>query len=94
MRALVLAALLCAVSVLAAAAQNPGPANGHGQPSTIGGIPLPISTVAGLPACIAAHRGMLLVVTDVSSSSYGITLVGGGTVVTLALCNGTTWTQR
>ena len=59
-----------------------------------GAIALPQNTVAKLPGCNNFSAGMLMGVLDASSSSYGATLVGGGSTKTLAYCDGTNWTQR
>ena len=52
------------------------------------------SSVANLPTCNSYSVGVLRVVTDANSPTFGSTLAGGGAVVTLALCNGTNWTAR
>lgn len=52
---------------------------------------LPAFTVAKLPLCSGPTRGMLVVVTDANSPTFGGSLTGGSTTTTLALCNGTSW---
>jgi hypothetical protein len=47
--------------------------------------------VADLPTCSSGTIGLLYVVTDASSPTYGATLTGGSSTVALALCNGSTW---
>lgn len=51
-------------------------------------------TVASLPACVAASRDSLLVVTDATSPTYRGALTGGGTVRTPVYCDGTSWTAH
>ncbi len=55
-----------------------------------GPIP-PITVVASLPSCSAARQGAIEVVTDASSPTFGGSLTGSSTTVTLAFCNGTAW---
>ena len=50
-----------------------------------------VTTVAELPTCSSDTLGLLYVVTDASSPTYGAALTGGSTTVALALCNGSTW---
>lgn len=87
-----IASMLLFFAAEAAAAQT----SKYGIPSSsgAGGVQILMSTVAQLPNCDVSHIGMLRGVTDASSSSYGATLAGGGTVTTLAMCTGTVWTQR
>jgi hypothetical protein len=56
-----------------------------------GGLELPVSTIATLPACNAASQGQVRVVTDATTPAYNGALTGGGAVIVLALCNGTAW---
>ena len=58
------------------------------------GLQLNATTVAGLYACGASSSGIVNYVTDASAPAYGQPLTGGGTVRTLALCNGTNWTAH
>lgn len=60
------------------------------------GVPvqLPGTTVAALPSCVSATRGLMEYVTDASSPTYNATLTGGSTTVALAVCNGTAWTAH
>lgn len=55
---------------------------------------LPGFTVSTLPACGAAIKGQPAYVTDATSPTYNGTLTGGGSVVVLALCNGTAWSAH
>lgn len=56
------------------------------------GLAAGATTVVGsLPACATATKGYLYIVTDASSPTFGGTLTGGSTTMTLALCNGTNW---
>lgn len=48
-------------------------------------------TVATLGACTSALAGGRLSVTDATTPTLGAALVGGGTVFSGALCNGTAW---
>lgn len=57
----------------------------------VGGLELPISTVAGLPACAAAQKGAQRMVSDATTPTYNGVLTGGSTVVTTVFCNGTAW---
>lgn len=90
-----LIALLLAFACTGAQAQV---GNKFGTPPSgvpaIGPVGLPQFTVAKLPPCNNFSVGMLVGATDASSSSYGATLVGGGTTKTLAYCDATNWTQR
>jgi hypothetical protein len=58
------------------------------------GIALHPLTVSGLPTCNAANAGVVTYVTDATSPNYNGTLIGGGSVKTLALCNGSAWTAH
>lgn len=50
-----------------------------------------VTEVADLPTCDSPATGLLYVVTDALSPTYGAALTGGGSVVVLALCNGSGW---
>lgn len=50
-----------------------------------------VTTVSELPTCSSGTVGLLYVVTDASSPTYGAALTGGSTTVALALCNGSGW---
>jgi hypothetical protein len=52
------------------------------------------TTVAALPACNGSLSGAIEVVTDAVSPTYNSPLTGGGSIVTLALCNGGAWTAH
>ena len=51
----------------------------------------PILPAPGSPASLA---GTIAYVKDATAPSYNATLAGGGSVKTLALCNGTNWTAH
>lgn len=59
-----------------------------------GGITLPRTTVALLPACNSTNNGMLYGVTDATAPAYNGSLTGGGAVAAIAYCNGTAWTAH
>lgn len=50
-----------------------------------------VTVVASLPTCGTPQKGLLYVVTDASSPTYGAALTGSSTTVALALCNGSSW---
>ncbi len=50
-----------------------------------------VTVVASLPTCSSGTKGLLYVVTDASSPSWGGALTGSSTTTTLALCNGSSW---
>lgn len=50
-----------------------------------------VTVVASLPTCSSGTKGLLYVVTDASSPTYGSALTGGSTTVALALCSGSSW---
>jgi len=66
------------------------------QPSMVqyGTLSLPVTTVASLPSCGAAQRGLLYAVSDAVAPTYNGTLAGGGTVSIPVYCNGTAWTAH
>ena len=51
----------------------------------------PSSNVAGLPTCNAASTNMVITVTNALTPTIGLAVVGGGAVVILVHCNGTSW---
>jgi hypothetical protein len=59
-----------------------------------GGLQLPGFTVSTLPSCVAGLAGTIAYVTDATAPSYNAPLAGAGSVKTLALCNGSTWTAH
>lgn len=69
--------------------------NGHsftaGTVTATSVIQLPLYTVATLPGCAVGQTGQIVFVTDALAPSFLVTLVGGGTVKTMAACNGTNW---
>ena len=59
------------------------------------GVQLPRFTVAALTAaltCNAGNEGVLVGVTDLSSTTFNATLAGGGANHVMGYCNGTNWT--
>jgi hypothetical protein len=64
---------------------------GSGRVVTNGGIRLPVTTVAALPACNGASRGLVYAVSDAASPTYDNTLTGGGAMSVPAYCNGANW---
>ena len=79
--------------------ENTIKATGTGTPSTslvsVSGIFAAHGyTVAGLPTCNAGNTGAIAYVTDASAPTYNAALTGGGAVVTLAMCNGSSWTAH
>jgi hypothetical protein len=60
-------------------------------PLTVAGVTVRLTGVAfaGLPA---AALGMMAVITDSSTATWGATIAGGGTNRVLAFHNGTNWT--
>lgn len=50
-----------------------------------------VTVVASLPTCNSAAKGLLYVVTDASSPTYGAALTGGSSTTALALCDGSIW---
>ena len=52
---------------------------------------LPTYTVSTLPT---GTVGDIAYVTDANSPTYGATLVGGGSTITIAFFNGTNWTAH
>ncbi len=52
---------------------------------------LAVLTVATLPTCNAANRGLHYLVTDALTPVVLAAVVGGGAVVVPVVCNGSTW---
>ena len=70
-------------------------ANAAASPIGVAGpLQLGKTPVAGLPACSSSISGAIEVVTDAISPTYNGPLTGGGSTLTLALCNGTAWTAH
>lgn len=63
---------------------------GYASPVPVGGK----YTVSTLPKCTAHNEGKEAYVTDARSPTYGSTLVGGGSRVVPAFCDGTRWTAH
>jgi hypothetical protein len=66
------------------------------QPSQVqyGTLSLPIATVASLPKCGAAQKGLLYAVSDALSPTYnGPTMPGGSNTIPV-FCNGSSWTAH
>jgi hypothetical protein len=55
---------------------------------------LALSTVEDLPTASANNTGQMFLVTDATSPTWNNALTGGGTVVCLAVSNGTDWTAH
>jgi hypothetical protein len=66
------------------------------QPSQVqyGTLSLPTTTVASLPPCGSAQRGLLYSVSDARSPAYNAIVTGGGSVAIPVYCNGTSWTAH
>jgi hypothetical protein len=58
------------------------------------GVTLPITTVAGLPACASTLAGTMRAVSDATSPTYNGTLTGGGSTTIPVFCNGSAWTAH
>lgn len=58
--------------------------------------PSTLYSVAGtpLPACAAANKGQLAVVSDATSPTYNGTYTGSGAVTVPVICNGSAWTTH
>ncbi len=54
-------------------------------------VPIPPSTVSGLPSCGSSIKGAKTYVTDASSPTYLGALTGGSSVVAPVFCNGSSW---
>jgi hypothetical protein len=66
------------------------------QPSQVqyGTLSLPTTTVASLPTCGPAERGLLYSVSDALPPTYNARVVGGGSIAIPVYCNGSTWTAH
>lgn len=51
----------------------------------------PLSVVASLPTCAAGTKGAIYMATDALTPVALSTVVGGGAVNVLVVCNGTNW---
>jgi hypothetical protein len=71
-------------------------ANSEGSTPVITGtaIQLAAHKVAALPSCNADRKYQVYAVNDANAPTYGATLSGGGSVVAMALCDGTNWTAH
>lgn len=71
-----------------------GDVNFSGKIGALGGIYLANTTVAALPTCSTAAKGMMYYATDVANSTinYRMTgLTGGGNTGVPVSCNGSSW---
>ena len=66
------------------------------QPSQVqyGTLSLPTTTVASLPPCGPAQRGLLYSVSDALSPTYNAPLRRGGSTTIPVFCNGSIWTAH
>jgi len=66
------------------------------QPSEVeyGSLSLPTTTVASLPACGRAQRGLLYSVSDAQPPAYNAPVSGGGSTTIPVFCNGAKWTAH
>lgn len=66
------------------------------QPSQVqyGSFSLPTTTVASLPTCAAAQKGLLYSVSDALSPTYNGPVTGGGPTTVPVFCNGSIWTAH
>lgn len=66
------------------------------QPSQVqyGTLSLPTTTVASLPHCGAAQKGLLFSVSDAVAPTYNAPLTGGGSIAIPVFCNGSLWTAH
>jgi hypothetical protein len=71
-------------------------ANSEGSTPVITGtaIQLAAHTVAALPSCNTDRKYQVYAVNDANAPTYGATLSGGGSIVAMALCDGTNWTAH
>ena len=53
-----------------------------------------VSSLGAAVPCSATTAGAIAYVTDATSPSWNATLNGGGSVHTLAMCNGANWTAH
>lgn len=66
------------------------------QPSQVqfGSLSLPTTTVASLPTCGIAEKGLLYSVSDALSPTYNGPLKAGGSTLIPVFCNGSVWTAH
>jgi hypothetical protein len=66
------------------------------QPSQVqyGSLSLPTTTVASLPPCGPAQKGLLYSVSDAVSPTYNGPLTAGGSTTIPVFCNGSIWTAH
>jgi hypothetical protein len=66
------------------------------QPSEVqyGSLSLPTTTVASLPVCGQAQRGLLYSVSDAHPPTYNSPVSGGGSITIPVFCNGSSWTAH
>lgn len=66
------------------------------QPAQVqyGSLSLPTTTVASLPSCGPAQRGLLYAVSDALAPAYNGAVTGGGTAAIPVFCNGSSWTAH
>jgi hypothetical protein len=66
------------------------------QPSQVqyGSLSLPTTTVASLPSCGPAQKGLLYSVSDAAAPSYNAPVTGGSTSTIPVFCNGSAWTAH
>ncbi len=66
------------------------------QPSQVqyGSLSLPTTTVASLPPCGPAQKGLLYSVSDAASPIYNGPLTAGGSTTIPVFCNGSIWTAH
>ena len=72
-----------------ATVQRASPVNLRG-----GGLRLPLTSVASLPACNRATEGEMKAVSDAEAPRYNGIVKGGGAVSVPVYCNGSAWTAR
>lgn len=68
--------------------------NDAGVAVSSNGLQLPVTTVAALPTCNTAAKGLLYAVSDATSPTYNGTLTGGGAVSVPVYCNGSSWASH
>jgi hypothetical protein len=66
------------------------------QPSQVqyGTLSLPTTTVASLPTCGPAQKGLLYSASDAQPPTYNGPVTGGGSTVIPVFCNGSIWTAH
>jgi hypothetical protein len=60
--------------------------------NNVGGIQLPVVSVAQLPACSSSADGTLIGVFDSSVNTFDATIAGNGKYHVMAYCDGSNWT--